>query len=324
VVVLWTGLVVSAQARTEAPAFGFEQLIDQARSAAAQPYAPPADALPPAWQALDYDALRHIRFRPQAAWWRDQALPFELQAFHLGGGLRHAVALHEIVDGRARALAYDPAHWDFGPLEATLRASAPRGHAGFRVHHALNRAGVMDELVVFLGASYFRALGRGQVYGLSARGLAIDTVDAAPGSAEEFPRFTAFWIERPTPGAQALVVLAQMDSPRATGAYRFTVRPGEETVVEVQARVFLRPGAAPLRALGIAPLTSMFQHGPQQPRASDYRPRVHDSDGLLLAAVGPGAAAGAVQSAPSAGQQLRGATAERLRPAAARAPLPRL
>ena len=48
-----------------------------------------------------------------------------------------------------------------------------------------------------LGASYFRVVGKGQVYGLSARGPAIDT--ALP-SGEEFPRFREFWVERPKQG----------------------------------------------------------------------------------------------------------------------------
>jgi glucans biosynthesis protein len=130
---------------------------------------------------------------------------------------------------------------------------------------------------VFLGASYFRALGAGQQYGLSARGLAIDTVG---GQGEEFPRFKAFWIERPAPGATTLTIHALLDSPRATGAYRFVLRPGAETAVDVQARLFLRSGVA---TLGLAPLTSMFHHGENDPRAGHFRPEVHDSDGLSLA-----------------------------------------
>ena len=133
---------------------------------------------------------------------------------------------------------------------------------------------------MFLGASYFRALGAGQQYGLSARGLALDTVG---GSGEEFPRFTEFWLERPAPEARALALYALLESPSATGAYRFEVVPGSETVVRVQARLFLRAGGRPVATLGIAPLTSMFFSGENQPRAGDFRPEVHDSDGLMVA-----------------------------------------
>ena len=119
----------------------------------------------------------------------------------------------------------------------------------------LNTPGVRDELIVFLGASYFRALGQGQRYGLSARALAIDTVDAPSGRGEEFPRFKTFWIERPAADATALVIYALLESPRAAGAYRFTVHPGKETTIDVEQRLVLR---GPVARLGIAPLTSMY------------------------------------------------------------------
>ncbi len=130
---------------------------------------------------------------------------------------------------------------------------------------------------MFLGASYFRALGKGLRYGLSARGLAIDTVG---GSGEEFPRFSEFWIVRPTADSKVLTIYALLESPRANGAYQFDVHPGDETVMDVKARLFLRDG---INTLGIAPLTSMFAFGENQPHRTDFRPEVHDSDGLLVA-----------------------------------------
>jgi len=269
-VCLWLLLPVAAWA------FGFEDVAEMARREAAAPYQAPVSQLPPELGSLDYDAMRDIRFRPERALWR--GLPFELQFFHLGRGNQLPVALHEVVAGQVRPVAYDNTAWDYGRNRFDTRGWAGLGYAGFRVHHALNTLAHKDELVVFLGASYFRALGRGQQYGLSARALAIDTVG---GGAEEFPRFKAFWIEKPAPDATQLVIHALLDSPRATGAYRFTVRPGETTTMDVQQRVYLR---APVARLGIAPLTSMFQHGENQPRPGDFRPEVHDSDGLLLAA----------------------------------------
>lgn len=151
------------------------------------------------------------------------------------------------------------------------------GFAGFRTHYAVNNPQYKDELIVFLGASYFRALGAGQHYGLSARALAIDTVG---GNGEEFPRFTEFWIERPAADAKALKIYALLDSPRASGAYQFTIQPGSETAIDVRSRLFLRAGVA---TLGMAPLTSMFTFGENQPHRTDFRPEVHDSDGLMVA-----------------------------------------
>ncbi len=261
-----------------ASAFGFDDVAEIARREAAAPYQVPVPRLPAELAALDYDALRDIRFKPEQALWRAQGLPFELQFFHLGGSNQLPVALHEVDGARVRALSYDPAAWDYGRNRLDRSRWGAMGHAGFRVHHALNGPAYKDELLVFLGASYFRALGRGQQYGLSARALAIDTVGAG---AEEFPRFKAFWIEKPARDATQLVIHALLDSPRATGAFRFTVRPGENTTMDVMQRIFLR---APVSRLGLAPLTSMFQHGENQPRPGDFRPEVHDSDGLLLAA----------------------------------------
>ncbi len=289
-----TRIAQTAPVQAPATGFGHADVAALAQQRAQQPWQPAPDTLPSELAALDYDGLRDIRFRPERALWRNQGLPFELQFFHLGRGLRQAVALHEVVDGRVVALPYQAADWDFGRnrFDQGPTTWGALGHAGFRVHYSLNAPAYKDELVVFLGASYFRALGRGQQYGLSARGLALDTVGGA--GPEEFPRFSAFWLERPAAGARHIVVHALLESARATGAYRFTITPGDNTAVDVQARLFLRVGASPaLATVGIAPLTSMYLHGENQPSAADFRPEVHDSDGLLVAATGPGAAAGA-------------------------------
>jgi periplasmic glucans biosynthesis protein len=285
-----------------AAAFGFDEVVAKARDAAAVAWTEAPDTRPAELRRLNYDGYREIRYRPERAIWRDAGLPFELQFFHLGGGHVHPVQVHEVHEGRVRRFDYEPAAWDFGRHGFDRRGWSELGHAGFRVHHALNTPAFKDELVVFLGASYFRALGRGQQYGLSARALAVDTVGAAPGQGEEFPRFTHFWIERPAVDATSLTIHALVQSPRVAAAVRFVVAPGETTVIDTRLRVFLRNGAPTPAMLGIAPLTSMFLHGENQaqrlatPTAErDFRPEVHDSDGLLLAGVGPGAPAEAVE-----------------------------
>jgi glucans biosynthesis protein len=272
-------LVWSAQAR--AAAFGFDDVAERARQLATRPHAAASINLPAELKNLSYDQYRDIRFNPQKALWRKDGLPFELAFFHLGKFQTQSVAINE-VDGSdtVRHIAFDRQDFDYGKNTLSPQNWGDLGFAGFRVHYALNNPAYKDELVVFLGASYLRALGKGQHYGLSARGLGIDTVGGEAGKGEEFPRFTEFWIERPAPQASTLVIHALLDSPRATGAYRFTLRPGDETVVDVQARLFLRAGVA---TLGLAPLTSMFQHGENQPRPGDFRPEVHDSDGLMVA-----------------------------------------
>ena len=277
---LGTGLgacFVALAAAGSAHAFGFDEVAARAKAEAGRAYQTPPAVLPPELAALSYDQYRDIRFQPARALWKPEALPFELMFFHLGKFQTQPVVINELVAGKPRHLRFDPADFNYGQNRLNASAWPDLGYAGFRVHHALNTPAYKDELAVFLGASYFRALGAGQRYGLSARGLAIDTVG---GQGEEFPRFKEFWLERPAPGTRALTLYALLDSPRATGAYRFTLVPGSQTEVEVRARLFLRAGVA---TLGIAPLTSMFLHGENSGRQDDFRPEVHDSDGLMLA-----------------------------------------
>jgi glucans biosynthesis protein len=260
-----------------AQAFGFDDVAEQARSLSTKPYTPPSSDLPADLNQLSYDQYRDIRYKPDQAVWRKDALPFELMFFHRGRPYEQPVRINEVTPAGVEHIAFDPKAFDYGKNKLSPQGWGDLGFAGFRVHYHLNSPTYKDELVVFLGASYFRALGKGQHYGLSARGLGIDTVG---GRREEFPRFTEFWIERPAPGAISLVVHALLDSPRATGAYQLTFHPGENTAVDVRSRLYLRAGVA---TVGLAPLTSMFQHGENQPRANEFRPEVHDSDGLMVA-----------------------------------------
>jgi len=259
-------------------AFGFDDVARRAQQLAASPYkAPPA--LPKEIQALNYDQYRDIRFEPDHALWRGHKLPFELAFFHLGWFFDRPVRIHEVTAQGVREIRYDPADFNFGANHIAAEKTKGLGFAGFRVHYPVNTPKYKDEVLAFLGASYFRALGKGQGYGLSARGLAIDT--ALP-SGEEFPYFSEFWIERPRASATDLVVHALLDSRRATGAYRFVLTPGAETVMSVKMRIFLRDKVT---RLGIAPLTSMFFFGEnQRPPRDDFRPEVHDSDGLSVLA----------------------------------------
>jgi glucans biosynthesis protein len=277
-------------------AFDWQQLGQLAAQRAQAPWSENSDSLPTEVKNLSYDQLRDIRFRPEQSTWRQQALPFEVQYFHLGLYQQQPVRIHEIdAKGLARLIPYSGELFSFGQEFKNKRPDAQAwgdlGFAGMRLHYPLNNSAYKDELAVFLGASYFRMLGRDQQYGLSARGLVIDTVGAPAGQNEEFPRFTEFWLQRPEAGATEVTLYALLESPRVTGAYRFVIRPGTEnkleTVATVHAQVFVRRGAPAINTLGIAPLTSMFLFGENQPNARDFRPEVHDSDGLMLHTDGP-------------------------------------
>lgn len=254
----------------------FERVAAQAEALAAKPWRDEPPPLPEALRTMSYDQMRDIRFRPDQALWRKEGLPFEAMFFHLGKYFLQPVRIHEVVDGQVRELPFSTADFDYGKNRFDTRRWGDIGYAGFRLHYPLNAPQYKDELIVFQGASYFRALGAGQLYGLSARGLAIDTVG---GQGEEFPRFTDFWLQRPEAGATSVTLFALLDSPSVSGAYSFVIRPGSTTVVDVRTRLFLRK---PVATLGIAPLTSMFLSGENQPLPGGFRPEVHDSDGLSI------------------------------------------
>ena len=257
----------------------------RAASMAASAYQPPDESLPPALRSLDYDAYNQIRYRPEAAIWQGRT-PFELQLFHRGGTQEDRVALYLVEGDSVRRVAFEPRRFRYerqaAPLEEDAADWAGLDHAGFRVHYPLNRAGVADEVVVFLGASYFRLLGPGQAHGLSSRGLAVNVLQG-----EEFPDFRAFWLARPEPGDSTLTILALLDGPSVAGAYRFELLPGqagrpgrEATIVDVEARLHARRD---IDKLGVAPLTSMYLFGPREAaRFDDFRARVHDSEALLI------------------------------------------
>ncbi|HZR37133.1 MAG TPA: glucan biosynthesis protein G [Nevskia sp.] len=260
-----------------AQAFGFNDVSTRAKQLAGQAYKKPDASLPQQIQDLGYDKYNAIRYRGERAFWAKDKLPFELQFFHEGEYYNQPVKINEIAPYGVREIHYNPADFDFGGLPVDPEKLKGLGFSGFRVHYALNNPKLKEEMLVFRGASYFRAVGKGMRYGLSARGAAVDT---GLLSGEEFPRFSEFWVQRPKPGDKELTIYALLDSRRMTGAYRFVVRPGEETVMEVKSRLFMRENVS---KLGLAPLTSMYLFGDNQhPAGDDYRPEVHDSDGLSI------------------------------------------
>ena len=255
--------------------FDYAWLKGRARALAAAPYQPPPDTLPAALAGLDYDQYQSIRFRPDHALWGEEKRRFRVQLYQPGRSFKRPVQIHEVVDGRAQQLAYDPEMFDYGK-SGVVGASLPSnlGFAGLHInfHTAWNH-----DIASFLGASYFRATGGSRQYGLSARGLAVDTGLAR---AEEFPDFVAFWLERPQPQANTVVLYALLDSPSIAGAYRIAITPGDTLLMEVDSALYPR---VPIERLGIAPGTSMFQIGENDRRVDhDWRAEIHDSDGLSM------------------------------------------
>jgi periplasmic glucans biosynthesis protein len=249
----------------------------QARALAAERFVRPKIDLPKPLQDLNFDQYRDMRFKRERALWASDKAPFLLELLHRGFIFKDPVAIYVVADGTAQRVAYAPDFFTFGPSVQPPPEGSVTDFSGFRILTPINRAETFDECVVFQGASYFRAVAKGQGYGLSARGLALNT-GARDG--EEFPFFRAFWIERPQPEARAVVVHALLDSVSTTGAYRFTIRPGEATVMDVEMTLYPR---VELKLAGLAPLTSLFAFGPNdRVGIDDFRPAAHDSDGLAI------------------------------------------
>ncbi|WP_416422025.1 glucan biosynthesis protein G [Pseudomonas sp. App30] len=258
-------------------AFGLDDVAAKAKDLAGQKFEAPKSNLPAEFRDMKFADYQKIRFLNEKAEWANDKTPFKLSFYHQGMHFDTPVKINEIANDKVEEIKYDPARFDFGDLKFDPKSTEKLGYAGFRVLYPLNKADKQDEVMTLLGASYFRVVGKGHTYGLSARGLAIDT--ALP-SGEEFPRFTEFWVEKPNPADKFLVIYALLDSPRSTGAYKLTLRPGEDTVVDVKSKVFLRDHVS---RLGIAPLTSMFLFGSNQPsKVLNYRHELHDSTGLSI------------------------------------------
>ena len=255
----------------------FQDVVKKASVLSEQDFqAPPRDGVTEALKQITYDQWRDIRFKPQQSLWAKDT--FNVQFFHLGFFYLDPVVINSVDKNGVQAMPFSPELFDYKDKSHIDKLPANTGFSGFRIHYPLNTSSYADELIAFLGASYFRALGKGLLYGLSARGIAVNT---AEDIGEEFPYFREFWIVRPTSLlAREITVLALMDSKSLTGAYEFVIRPGEETLMRVKCTLFIRK---PIRKLGVAPLTSMFFYGEHSPTPeSDFRPEIHDSDGVLI------------------------------------------
>jgi len=279
-VVLVAYSLAPASAEVEKKRINLELIEAMASEAAKKPFDVAKDdhLLPESLRGLTYDQYRNIRFRPDRELWRDQKLPFGMTLFHLGYLFKQPVELYEFSGDYNQDIRFSRDLFDYtgSGLEGALPPKL--GYAGLRLSYPLNRPDYYDEIAVFQGASYFRMLGKGQVYGLSARGLALNSgIDGVP---EEFPMFTHFWVGKPQPGATSVTMFALLNSPSVTGAYQFVIQPGEQTVASVQATLFFRKD---VDHVGVAPLTSMFWFGENTTRPfDDHRQEVHDSDGLAI------------------------------------------
>ncbi len=258
--------------------FSFDNLRQSARTIASKPYAPQKLELDDFWKNLSYDQHRDIRFKMESGLWWAKDNPFSIDFFHPGWTAKKMVKVHEVNDGVEKPILFDRSLFDYGKNKIPAGIPSPPGYAGWRARCHLNSQEYMDEFLVFLGASYFRAIPANSPYGLSARGLSINS--GLPGVPEEFPDFTEFYLQRQEKNGKSLKAWALLEGESVAGAYQFTVTPGTETVMDIDAEITLR---RPVQQLGLAPFSSMFWFGEgTHPKPLDFRPEVHDSDGLQM------------------------------------------
>jgi glucans biosynthesis protein len=269
-----------------------DYVAQRALERAQKPFHSPRADLPKVLRQdnLDYDKYREIRFRRDHALWTEDDLPFRIEFFHPGYLYQEPVHVNEFTAAYTQPIRFVQQFFDYGKLNIANQIPSKTGYAGFRILYPLNQTNQLDELGAFLGASYFRLLGKDQRYGLSARGLSLNTGES--DRSEEFPIFTDWWLGKPQKDDTTLTLFAILDSPSCAGAYEFHIHPGETTVADIDAIIYLREpknilaystNQSPVKTIGLAPLTSMFWFGKNSERKfDDYRPEVHDSDGLLI------------------------------------------
>jgi glucans biosynthesis protein len=277
-ILLWASLSFSSLAASPPGRFTYATLKAEAQKLASNEYRPVATPnLPEPFAKLSYDDYQSIHFVPAQGPWENEQLRFTFQFFHRGFIYREPVTIHLVEEGQVHDFSFAPSQFNYGKLKVPADLPADLQFAGLRVLYPLNSSNKQDEVAAFLGASYFRLVGAHQRYGVSARGVAFDTAEP---TGEEFPRFTQFWIEKPGPLDNTVRLYALLDGPSAAGAFRFDIRPGEVTQMEVEASLFFRKA---VKKLGMAPATSMFLSGENRTWfVPDFRPEIHDSDGLLI------------------------------------------
>ena len=287
--------MVGSALADESPVFNYQDVVNRAEELSKQPFAPQAQELSEDLQKLDYDLFFRIRFLTEHTVW--PGLPYRLGFFHPGSYLKHRVVMRAIEADRLRDIPFSPAYFHY---DRPLVFSGHEDFAGFKVFAPSSKAGVQDEFLSFLGASNFRAIGRGMHWGVSARGVAVNTGVSSP---EEIPDFREFWVRQPQPNDTSLQFYALLDGPSVTGGYEFTVRYGEVTTMDIRATLFIRKKP---EVLTLAPMTTMFYFGENtvnkptlrpdyqgksrtefsmnstQFMRREFRPEVHDSDGLLM------------------------------------------
>ncbi len=261
-----------------AKAFSYAGLTSRARELAAKAYVPPKKAVQEIVDQIGYEQHGKIKFRPDHALFSDDKGVYPITFFPVGKYFPKSVKMLAVDGDKAAEVLYEPEYFDMPSDSPAQKLPEDTGFAGFQIREVKTRPDwTKQDWVAFLGASYFRAIGSLNEYGLSARGVAIDT--ASP-TAEEFPDFTEFYLQPASAEKQPVVVYALLDGPSISGAYKFTIRRTDGVVIDVECNLFVRKDIA---KLGISPMTSMYWYSKYDKSYQlEWREGAHDSDGLAM------------------------------------------
>jgi glucans biosynthesis protein len=281
-------LVITLRYR-EGRHFNFGQVDKLAADRAKAPYVAMPNLLPPQLQNLTPQQEAGIFWKDTFRLWRKKGLPFQVDFYHLSREFPFAPQMYTVDHKGAHHLAYSPSFFNFTGLNFNPPLPANLGYAGFYLRYPNMVPGSspnsLDGFFTTQGGSYFRAIARDQVYGLSGRGLAINTTvegkNHERGKTEEFPFFTQWWLREPAPNASEEVIDALLDSSSVTGAYEFHIHPGDRTAIDVHASLYFRKDVV---QIGFAPFSSMYLFGEngKDHFGDTFHPEIHDSDGLLI------------------------------------------
>lgn len=250
-------------------------VADMARAAAKQAYKPLPNDLPDQFSKLTYDQYVAIRAKPSAIIWANETLGFALEPLHRGFIFSSPVTINLVSQGQAQRVIYNTAQFDFGKIAPPARMG-DIGFSGFGILVPQKDNG-LTQIATIQGASFFRAIAQGQRFGVMARALSIKTADSR---GEEFPAIRSVWIEEPNLATDALVIHAFIDSESMTGAYRFTLHPGEATIIDTECTLFAR---AKVDNFGIATMSGTIVSDAIDHRLpDDTRLRIADVGGLQM------------------------------------------
>ena len=258
--------------------FTYDLFKTQARDQANGPYIPPPRPAPDVLQKINYEEWGKIRFRDDYALFADGPGRFPVTFFHLGLFFQKAVSMHVVEGGMSRQIIYEQSYFEMpanSPARDCRRARASPACASRRRATARSIGARTTGSPSSAPPISARSASSGNTAFPRA---ALRSTSRSPIGRRNFPTSPISTSIRA--GRRHVTLYALMEGPSIVGAFRFLMTRGQGRGDGH------RGGAVHARAIsrfGIAPLTSMYWFSEtKKETAIDWRPEVHDSDGLAM------------------------------------------